>query len=734
MPKTVTMFGFTEYKGKQKEIFEAAINGEDVLVVAPTGMGKSICFQVPAIVQEYGITIVISPLLEVARLRKYRVHVASWTSETPKAERNQIIDDLSTPCPINRLLYITPEKLCSPEFIKLLVPLHLRGELNRLVVDEAHCISEWGHDFREEYRRLGQIRQKFPDVPLMALTASATALVQEDIARILGMNSDRLLKFVHPFNRPNLFYEVRYHSSVDGMVQMNEVLNYIKGLHSRRGRPSTGIIYCRTRVTCDDLSNYLRGKGLNCRPYHKGVMPAILDQTLKEWEEGGNGKEGVDIVCATIAFGMGIDKSDVRYIIHYDLPKSFEGAFSTTSRDNRRSREDMLRVRRLVSMSHTRRQATAERNNEPPPSQRSTDSFSALVNFSENTDICRHISICRYFGETIDTQDTEVAQSYCENMCDVCKNPDKTRKRKEALSPAEAINSHAGYLQMVSPEDEDVYPVPQVRAARVPLEQQNSGSIHEKPDSKQARKPNVEEDAGALPCVNSTSTVLAPIGAKSDYVGPALLRSRHIGLKRSGSSEIPRNGSESFKKSKSEHSAPSGHGKRTAQFRVPFKVPFNTVSMDHQATSSNSGWTGDKADPLRGSDGAAEVSIDITEHANEALPSSPSLSDNEIDLDASFSQKIPVFLHSVGCDDGWDKLQLESPDDESRSVVLSSASRELEFSVHSMSVSRAGYATRSLRVLNSIERLASKEACSLEQVDDWDVMEVLRRSCLRLKE
>ncbi|KAH9959764.1 ATP-dependent DNA helicase [Russula dissimulans] len=774
------LFGYTEYKGKQKEIFAAAINGEDVLVVAPTGMGKSICFQVPAITQESGITIVISPLLalmknQIARLRKYRVHVASLTSETPKAEKNQIVGDISTPCPTNRLLYITPEKLCSPEFMKLLVPLYFRGELNRLVVDEAHCISEWGHDFREEYRRLGQIREKFPDVPLMALTASATPLVQDDIARILGMRPGRLLKFVHPFNRPNLFYEVRYHSSMDGTAQMDEVLNYIIGLHRRRGRPSTGIIYCRTRATCDDLSNYLRGKGLNCRPYHRGIKPAMLDRTLKEWEEGGNGAGGVDIVCATIAFGMGIDKSDVRYIIHYDLPKSFEGYYQETGRAGRDnepakcilyySREDMLRVRKLVTMSYTRRQAVADRNNGPPPSQRATDSFSALINFSENTDVCRHISICRYFGETVDTQDAGVVQSYCDNMCDVCKNPEKTKKKKEALSPAETIGSHVGHLQ-VFPEDDDDYPVPQVRAARAPLEPTRFGDARLKPKVKQARKPSSEDNdtAGALPHVASTSTVLAPIGTKTNYIGPTLLRSRHTkGLKRSGSSEVPGDGSEKLKKPRSEYSVPYGHVKRTTQFRVPFKVSFNTVSEHPQATLTNSDpiVAPSGAKPLRDSDGAAkEAVIDLTDQSGDGdLPSSPfTFPDNEIDLDVTFSQKIPmedrnstyrdilralrkVFMHSAACDDRWNKLvESESSDEETRSTVLSTVSKELEFSVHSMSASQTGYATRSNGAVNSIKRLAREEGGVLEHgadkahEDDWDVIGILRRGCLRVKE
>ncbi|KAI0042405.1 P-loop containing nucleoside triphosphate hydrolase protein [Auriscalpium vulgare] len=270
------VFGYTEYKGHQKDIFEAAMQGKDVFVVAPTGMGKSLCFQVPAIAQEHGISIVVSPLLalmknQVSKLRQHDVPVASLTSETSKYDRDEIIDDLSNPSPYNRLLYITPEKLCTAELMKLLTPVYERRELNRLVIDEAHCISEWGHDFRAEYRQLGRFRQKFPDVPIMALTASATALVQSDIVRSLRMSSDRLYKVVHPFNRPNLFYEVQYHSSTNPMSRMEETFNYISGLHQRRNRPSSGIVYCRARATCDELSQYLRGKGLSARPYHKGI-------------------------------------------------------------------------------------------------------------------------------------------------------------------------------------------------------------------------------------------------------------------------------------------------------------------------------------------------------------------------------------------------------------------------------------------------------------------------------
>ncbi|TFY83193.1 hypothetical protein EWM64_g815 [Hericium alpestre] len=235
----VIIFGFSEYKGKQKEIFDAAMLGADVLVVAPTGMGKSLCFQVPAIADDHGVTVVVSPLLALMKNLK--------------------------------LFKVTPEKLCTKDFMKLLTQVYDRDELNRLVVDEAHCISEWGHDFRAEYRQLGLFRRKFPGVPIMALTASATALVQDDILKSLRMEQDHLYKVVHPFNRPNLFYEIRYHAMTNADAQMEDIYNYINGLHRKRGRPSSGIVYCRMRVTCDGLSDYLRRRGLSARPYHRGI-------------------------------------------------------------------------------------------------------------------------------------------------------------------------------------------------------------------------------------------------------------------------------------------------------------------------------------------------------------------------------------------------------------------------------------------------------------------------------
>lgn len=310
-------FGHSEYKGKQREIIEAAVRGMDVFVLAPTGMGKSLCFQIPAIAQQRGVTVVVSPLLalmknQVAKLKRVDVPVVAFNSETSRQEKHDIVQDLNSEHPSTRLLYVSPEKFRTAEFTKLLSGVYEHGELNRLVVDEAHCISEWGHDFRSDYRRLGSFRETFPNIPIMALTATATSLVQDDIIDSLGMSEENLLRVTHPFNRANLFYEVRYISSPDPDSHMNEVYDYISNLHRRRGRASSGIVYCRLRATCDSLAAYLKGKGLNARPYHRGIKGPMLDRTLAEWERGGTGEGGVDVVCATIAFGMGIDKADVR--------------------------------------------------------------------------------------------------------------------------------------------------------------------------------------------------------------------------------------------------------------------------------------------------------------------------------------------------------------------------------------------------------------------------------------
>ncbi|KAK0202100.1 P-loop containing nucleoside triphosphate hydrolase protein [Desarmillaria ectypa] len=437
-------FGHSEYKGKQRDIIEAAVSGIDVFVLAPTGMGKSICFQLPAVIEDSGVTIVVSPLLalmknQVANLRRKGINVASFTSETTPEDKSKIVRDLSHGVYYNRLLYITPESLCNTDFLRTLQPVYEDGGLNRLVVDEAHCISEWGHDFREGYRRLGMFRRRFKNVPIMALTASATDTVCRDIIHSLGMSEDNIFQAIHGFNRQNLYYEVKCSQPRTSLSHMNEIAEYILDMHQRRGKSSCGIIYCRTRKLCNELASFLCGKGLGVRAYHKGLTPDTLDKTLREWTDG-----TIDVVVATIAFGLGIDKGDVRYVVHYDLPKSMEGYYQETGRAGRDglpakcilyyTREDMSYLKSLVSQSYYNRVQLANVQNGSAPSQRAGDSFSALVNFAENTDVCRHVLICRYFGEDIASNRDK---DYCDSMCDVCKHPKETRQRKYKLTPLE---------------------------------------------------------------------------------------------------------------------------------------------------------------------------------------------------------------------------------------------------------------------------------------------------------
>ncbi|KAF5340125.1 hypothetical protein D9758_013147 [Tetrapyrgos nigripes] len=492
-------FGHTHYKGKQKQIIEAAVTGYDVFILAPTGFGKSLCFQIPAASDKVnynpsGVTVVISPLLalinnQVTSLRKKGVLTHALTSETSKSTRQEVYDDLVSENPAIRLVYMAPERLKDGECMHMFKIMYQNGTLNRLVVDEAHCISEWGHDFRGDYRRLGAFRRNFKDIPIMALTATATSEVIHDIISSLGMSQDNLYKVIHPFNRANLYYEVRYRSGFDQLALMSEICDYIFSLHRKRGKPSSGIIYCRRRNTCNEVSAFLRGKGLSAKAYHRKLPPSELEKTFREWAvEGGSANGGLDVVVATVAFGLGIDKGDVRYVIHYDCPTSLEGYYQETGRAGRNgspskcilyyTREDAAIAKKLVAQGHTNRIVAAEEVSGPAPSQRAVSSLDALVKMAENTRLCRHVSICRYFGEIINTDDKELLKSLCDNMCDVCKYPEKTRRQKDKLSSKEWAASQVENRQFGNEDDSER-----------PLYKSNNTNANSLSNTKSAAKP-----------------------------------------------------------------------------------------------------------------------------------------------------------------------------------------------------------------------------------------------------
>ncbi|KAJ7701417.1 P-loop containing nucleoside triphosphate hydrolase protein [Mycena rosella] len=713
-------FGHLEYKGKQREIVEAAVHGADIFVLAPTGMGKSLCFQIPAVAETHGVTIVVSPLLEVSALREKDITVASFTSETSSTEKSAIVRDLASGHPVNRLLYITPEKLCTADFMQILKKIYDQGELNRLVIDEAHCISEWGHDFRSEYRRLGVFRKNFKNIPIMALTATATPAVQLDIIRSLGMSEDHLVKVTHPFNRANLFYEVRYMSAPDAASQMADIADYIFTLYQRRERPSSGIVYCRTRAACDELSGFLRGKGLSSRPYHRGVPSATLDKTLKEWTRGGAGDGGVDVVCATIAFGLGIDKSDVRYIIHYDLPKSLEGYYQETGRAGRDgspskcilyySREDVIRVKRWVSGSHTKRTNAADRADGPAPSQRAVDSLTS--------------SICRYFGEPIDMTDQDIVRKYCNKMCDICKYPDKTKRRHMKLSSEEYAGTQVP--AQVAHYDDDDYP-------RAGPNRENSNNYST--NSTTVWKKNFRDAE-----------------VESNYKRPRAEQTEQPGR---------------YKKSKGASSSTPSYGKalvtkafRSATdlkkpFKTPFRVPSAAVTAEEPAPEVDVDDREPSPPVLDEDEDDSEPNVQVVEATN-TRPSSPiELPDAETGLDVSFSQKIEpsmrhtaltairkalhkVFLRGSDVEQTWMKLG-GGLDSKARASILDAAAHSLEFTALSMCSTADGYESRTEGTVDAVrclgENLGSWDSKVARSGDDeeWEdaqaVLVVLRQVC-----
>ncbi|KAG5297510.1 DNA helicase [Histoplasma ohiense] len=382
------VFGKKAFRPLQREVIEAAIEGHDVFLQAATSFGKSLCFQLPAIVG-HGVTVVVSPLLalmvdQVSALEANGIPVATINSTTSLTKRREIVKDLLSGHPITRLLYVTPEFCQTDSFRRHLQTVHLQGELARIAIDEAHCVSEWGHDFRPAYKELSWFRRELrrPFVPITALTATATARVRSDIISLLGLDPMTLKKFSTGSARPNIHYEVRYlpDCSMDPTVpdtdQLNDLLCWLSSIHNRRiarisppenencaGEsisavtpllpPITGIIYVPLRAICSELANSLSASPLNIKAvaYHAGLSASERSKIQSLWsspskvstsatEKSGEKTKPPSfyIVVATNAFGMGIDNPHVRFVIHWTPPRSFEGFVQESGRAGRDGR------------------------------------------------------------------------------------------------------------------------------------------------------------------------------------------------------------------------------------------------------------------------------------------------------------------------------------------------------------------------------------------------------------
>ena len=312
-------FGFDQFKGKQEAVIENVLSGKNTFVIMPTGGGKSLCYQLPALIST-GTAIIVSPLIalmknQVDSMRNVSDNEAVahfLNSSLSKTEITKVKKDIQSG--ITKMLFVAPESLTKQENIDFLISV----EVSFFAIDEAHCISEWGHDFRPEYRRLREIFERISNVPIIALTATATPKVQYDIQKNLNMLDAKVFK--SSFNRDNLFYEIRPKRDVE-----KQIVKYIK---NQAGK--SGIIYCLSRKKVEEIAELLQVNGIQALPYHAG-----LDATSRARHQDMFLMEEVDVIVATIAFGMGIDKPDVRYVIHHDIPKSIESYYQETGRAGR---------------------------------------------------------------------------------------------------------------------------------------------------------------------------------------------------------------------------------------------------------------------------------------------------------------------------------------------------------------------------------------------------------------
>ena len=430
------VFGYNSFRGPQEAIVNHAVAGGDALVLMPTGGGKSLCYQIPAIARQqagHGVTIVISPLIalmhdQVGALHEAGVSAAflnsTQTQEESSALEKQLLRNELT------LLYAAPERINTPRMKGLLSSLHERGLLSLFAIDEAHCVSQWGHDFRPEYRSLSLLHESFPDVPRMALTATADALTRQDMVERLKLEDAR--EFISSFDRPNIRYSI-----VEKTDPTRQLLRFIETEHAGEA----GIVYCQSRKRVEEIADMLQDAGLKAMAYHAG-----LDASVRQQRQDRFLRDDGMIMVATIAFGMGIDKPDVRFVAHLDMPKNIEGYYQETGRAGRDGLpanawmvyglQDVVNQRRMIDTSEV---ASEEFK------QVMRGKLDALLTLAEDTH-CRRVSLLRYFGE--DSQP-------CMN-CDNCLNPpavwDATDAARKMLSciyrvqQATGISFGAGHI------------------------------------------------------------------------------------------------------------------------------------------------------------------------------------------------------------------------------------------------------------------------------------------------
>jgi ATP-dependent DNA helicase RecQ len=399
-------FGFSKFKDQQEEIIKNVLNGKDTFVIMPTGGGKSLCYQLPALLSD-GVAIVVSPLIALMKnqvdvLRTFggRNDIAHFlNSSLSKSQINKVKEEVIRGD--TKLLYVAPESLAKD----LNVAFFKKIKISFFAIDEVHCISEWGHDFRPEYRRLRPLIEQIGRVPIIALTATATPKVQEDIMKNLDIQD--ALVFKSSFNRANLYYEVR--------TKQNAAKEIIKFIRQHQGK--SGIVYCLSRKKVEEIAQMLQVNGVKAMPYHAGMDKPTRDQTQDRFL-----MEDIDVMVATIAFGMGIDKPDVRFVIHYDIPKSLESYYQETGRAGRDGGEG--RCVTFYSYDDVRKLEKFLKDKPVAEQEIGKQLIQETIAFAESS-VCRRKMLLHYFGETYN-------QENCDN-CDNCLHPKTKFEGKEDL-------------------------------------------------------------------------------------------------------------------------------------------------------------------------------------------------------------------------------------------------------------------------------------------------------------
>ena len=421
-------FGFENFREKQIRIIKGALKNYDQLVILPTGSGKSICYQLPAIIQG-GITVVISPLKslikdQIENLKKKNITAVGYYGDINQSEKNKILQEMLTENPKFNLVYTTPETIDSNiQFSLALRTIKESNRLSRFVIDEAHCISLWGNDFRSSYRKLTNLKRHFPNIPIMALTATATHQVRKDM--VFQLNFKKYHLYTKSYYRSNLKIKI--------FKRDKNYYSYLLDLVKNQFNDNTGIIYCLSRKKCDKLAEKLQIDGINAESYHAGL--SNKKRTLIE----NNWKTNITrIIVATIAFGMGIDKRDVRFVIHNNLPTSLENYYQEIGRGGRDdnpcycimfySYQDKIIQEKMI-----RENSFKSKNTKYIEHQ--LDKLNAMINFCEDRTECRHCRISNYLGEVRCFENDR-----CINSCDNCINSDKLIKQNVTNIAKDILN------------------------------------------------------------------------------------------------------------------------------------------------------------------------------------------------------------------------------------------------------------------------------------------------------